>query len=1101
MAGVSPFVGRANELGLLTRTLEAASCGRGRAVLLAGEGGIGKSRLLGELARRAEGFATHWGRAWEAGGAPTLWPWVQVARSVRGACPAAFETTNPQLAWLTTLLPELSAVTSAPPPSLGPEEARFAVLDAMTGVLLRAAEERPQLILLDDIHAADSPSILLFEMLALNLTDVPIVAIASFRPSDAARSDLAPLIHRVRRRAIELALAPFTQDEAKAFLADLLGEDADPETARAVEGCCEGYPLFLEEMARAVRQKRARVHPASAPPLVFSSTGQGTHAVGGGPGETRCSTPQAVNAPRASGSDGLRAVGGASLEATAVGFDAALTTGVSFGGQVRLPVPQGIADAIRERLESLPVETRALLEVASVVGRELDLASLAETAHAPAAEVAGLLEGAVQAALLLRAGRDAYRFTHILVRDVIHEDLPPDRRWSLHRRRAELLRDGGGLEPPLSEIALHFAEAGPDAREEAALAFDRAARHAFERHAFAEAARDWDRALSSLRASDDARRTELLLAAGRAHLLAGRTQLGRAHCHTAARLARALGDGALLARAALTAGDVFVVADVDRALVELLAEAKQVLGERDHPLLARVIARHAAARQPSSDPMAPIEEARQAVAMARRLGDHRTLFETLRSAIGAMMDVGPPAERRPLNREYVELALELREPAEALRGYLRSGFDALELGDVAGFREAVSEAADLEPELAQPYFQWRIRGFQSMQACLEGDLERAEALSEEARAFAETIGDPNATRTLAMQRLGRCFSAGRFDEAEGAAARLKTLWPRSGFLGLYADILLALAQVRAGRRDVALDDRHWSLASRFPDAALIAPPLEIAAALGHPIVERLVPLLEPRAGGLLSWGMLGMHVDGAVDRYLGLGLSALGREQEAEARFRAAERLLRPLAGDGPTRGSAPLRSPRPSKEPAPVEAAPAREPVPVVIRVEGDLGELVWGSEQARLRATKGLRVLARLIEAPGCALHVLDLDGPRNPGEVIDVGDAGPLLDARAKAEYRRRLEDIEEALHEAEAFDDLGRAERLAAEKESLVQELSAAVGLGGRDRRSGRAAERARINVQRRIRDAIRKIGEQAPGMARHLSRSIRTGAFCEYDPGP
>ena len=85
------------------------------------------------------------------------------------------------------------------------------------------------------------------------------------------------------------------------------------------------------------------------------------------------------------------------------------------------------------------------------------------------------------------------------------------------------------------------------------------------------------------------------------------------------------------------------------------------------------------------------------------------------------------------------------------------------------------------------------------------------------------------------------------------------------------------------------------------------------------------------------------------------------------------------------------------------------------------------------------------------------------------------------------------------EAESFADSGRAERLRAEREALTNQLAAAVGLGGRGRRAGSAIERARVNVQRRIRDAIRKIAEQNPELARHLDWTVRTGAFCAYEP--
>ena len=113
--------------------------------------------------------------------------------------------------------------------------------------------------------------------------------------------------------------------------------------------------------------------------------------------------------------------------------------------------------------------------------------------------------------------------------------------------------------------------------------------------------------------------------------------------------------------------------------------------------------------------------------------------------------------------------------------------------------------------------------------------------------------------------------------------------------------------------------------------------------------------------------------------------------------------------------------------------------------------------------------------------------------------LGDAGPILDAGAKAAYRRRLEDLRPELSEAEALNDVGRASRLRSEIDFLSQQLAAAVGLGGRDRRAAGAAERARVNVTRAISESVKRIREHSRPLARHLDAAIRTGVFCTYQP--
>jgi hypothetical protein len=149
------------------------------------------------------------------------------------------------------------------------------------------------------------------------------------------------------------------------------------------------------------------------------------------------------------------------------------------------------------------------------------------------------------------------------------------------------------------------------------------------------------------------------------------------------------------------------------------------------------------------------------------------------------------------------------------------------------------------------------------------------------------------------------------------------------------------------------------------------------------------------------------------------------------------------------------------------------------------------------RLRDSRGLAFLAKLVDHAGQELHVLQLvsadDQPR------DAGDAGPALDREAVQSYRRRLLEVREELDEAEQFADAARADRARAEEEFLTAELARAVGLGGRERRMGQAAERARTAVQKRLREAVKRIGEELPDLGRHLDESIRTGAFCAYLP--
>ncbi|MGH2717931.1 MAG: tetratricopeptide repeat protein, partial [Actinomycetota bacterium] len=185
--------------------------------------------------------------------------------------------------------------------------------------------------------------------------------------------------------------------------------------------------------------------------------------------------------------------------------------------------------------------------------------------------------------------------------------------------------------------------------------------------------------------------------------------------------------------------------------------------------------------------------------------------------------------------------------------------------------------------------------------------------------------------------------------------------------------------------------------------------------------------------------------------------------------------------------------------------AVPGAVPTRAALYRGGDYWTLQLGSATARLRDSKGIRYLAELIAHPQVERHALDLvdlvEGmPSEAGlDRRRLGDAGELLDATAKAAYRRRLEVLREDMDEAEALGDETRAWRIQAEIDALLAELSRAVGLGGRDRRAGGAAEKARINVTRAIRTAIARIEEVLPELGRQLDRDVRTGLFCSYQP--
>jgi hypothetical protein len=181
-------------------------------------------------------------------------------------------------------------------------------------------------------------------------------------------------------------------------------------------------------------------------------------------------------------------------------------------------------------------------------------------------------------------------------------------------------------------------------------------------------------------------------------------------------------------------------------------------------------------------------------------------------------------------------------------------------------------------------------------------------------------------------------------------------------------------------------------------------------------------------------------------------------------------------------------------KAAAPAAQATISWPVGNVFRKEGALWTMCFEPEVAHVPEVRGFQDIAQLLARPTEETHCVAL-----AGQPADTGRGVEVLDDQARRAYRARLRDLEAELAEAEEANDPGRTERLEEEKERLLDEMRKATGLGGRDRKMGDAAERARSAVTWRIRNAIKKLETAHPTLARHLDHSIKTGVFCSYVP--
>jgi hypothetical protein len=299
--------------------------------------------------------------------------------------------------------------------------------------------------------------------------------------------------------------------------------------------------------------------------------------------------------------------------------------------------------------------------------------------------------------------------------------------------------------------------------------------------------------------------------------------------------------------------------------------------------------------------------------------------------------------------------------------------------------------------------------------------------------------------------------------------------------------------------------------------------LELGSALKHtPTLFFCSVILSSWFGGVWPGIFAGLLSVIAMDYYFIPPIYALGislEEMPDMVAFVASALLVSWLSGE--RKSAAALlfkrKGPRDSL-PHPPTLCPEAESA---FFRQGDYWTIQYQGQIAHLKATRGLHCLVSLLEQPGREFHVSELtagflevpiavaSGAVSAGSQEDGGgvraarfqDAGPILDSHAKAEYRRRMTELREDFEEAQRFNDRERSASAQKELDSIADQLAAAVGLGGRNRRATTRAERGRSAVTKRIKDSINKITAIMPALGGHLATSVKTGYFCSYNPHP
>ena len=859
--GQTPFVGRERELAGLVAHLDAAGHGRGSLVLLAGEPGVGKTRLAEELAAIAgqQGMRTLWGRCYEGEGAPAFWPWVEILRAaVRGQHP---ETLRRELGWgvtdLAQLVPEIRALLPdlPAPPALDPAQARFRLFDAVTTFLVQAAATQPLVLILDDLHWADTPSLLLLAFLARDLAGARLLVIATYRDVEVRRGHpLAQTLGDLARRphVARLVLGGLTAAEVSRVIQSAAGGIPDPpvEVVAALAAETAGNPLFVTEMVRLLTTE-------------------------GWPAEW----------PAAGGAGGARA----------------------------LPVPQTVREVIGRRLDRLSPECNRVLAVASVIGRDFGVDALGRAGRGdpPGRPYAGaalleVLEEA-EAARVIQAAPDApgrYRFTHALIRETLYEDLPSTRRVRLHGHVGAALEAGYGsdVERHLAELAWHFAQAAPAGEVDRAVRYaERAAERATRLHAHEEAVAHYESALRALALRtpvDEERRCELLLALGQAQARAGDYQAVNDTFARVADIARALWErsggqraAALLARAAIgSGGNVPRLGLVDARWVGLLEEALAALDEGDSPLRSLVLSNLANALQYDAAQERCLAISEAALAMARRCGDPIALETALAARWFPLLDFHHREERLAVVAEALRLAEDTGNHDLALRMRRWRIENLLEVGDIAGVDAELALLVRLADELRQPFTRWRAMVLQVMRAVLDGRFGEADAQARLALTRGERVVGNAAVPVFQTQIMVLRLEQGRLDDLEPALTGEIAQHPEPTWLCALAFLYTGQGRMDEARRvfERLTADDFAALPRAYNWAVNLSTLAEVCAALEDTRrAAALYDLLAPYAGST-AMAIAGVLCRGAVTHYLGVLAATLRRWDAAVRHFEDA---------------------------------------------------------------------------------------------------------------------------------------------------------------------------------------------------------------------
>jgi DNA-binding SARP family transcriptional activator len=849
--GRAKLVGREAELATLQGLWEQATAedsatgnrgpspGQARVVVLAGDPGVGKTRLAAELARRvhAAGAVVLAGRSPEESLLPYQ-PFLEALRHyvVHAPLEELRRTAREYGAELARLVPELrrrapELITEVP---VDPDTERYRLFEAAVGLLGAISRKAPILLVLDDLQWADRPALLLLRHLARALDPRRLLILVAYRAIETPAHGTSSVLADLRREQLvtELGIGGLSAQETAELVRVRTGETPAPAFARALHEETEGNPLFIEEMVR---------HLGEA----------GVRAVNAEPSDLQ-----------------------------------------------RFGLPEGVKQVIARRLDRLDSAATEWLRTAAVIGRDFDADLLERVLGWGEIEFLDVLDQALDAGLVAETapapGR--YSFDHALIREALYEGMSSPRRARMHRHVGEVLEATGG-EPEIAALALHFTRAAGSEDADKAIAYAQAAgERATAMLAHEEAAEHYARALEVLHrfgGDEDRRRGDLLLLEGDALVRAGEPERAWHAFSSAAALGERVGDSETVARAAAAASRRYLQQPgvVDIALIALLERALQLTQGQRTVMRVLLLARLCGALYFSPSRGRMTELAQEAAQIAQQLGDPEAEVYACAARRRALWHPAHLDERLRASTQMLTMARATGSLEAQLQAHVWLVVDLLEQGEVEAVDAQIEAFTSGAARLRQPVFVWHAIVWKAMRAMLSGRLAEAETLAGEALSAGHSAESVAAPQYYAVQLLGVRLEQGRMPELEAPLRSFVAANPtRPAWRAALADLLIHADQPEEARAllDALASEGFADIPQDGDWMTAITLLSDVVTALEDaPRAAQLYELLFPYRRQNVVIGLAAACL-GSSCRYLGRLAATAGRAQEASRLFERA---------------------------------------------------------------------------------------------------------------------------------------------------------------------------------------------------------------------